>query len=279
MGFIIQQTLVNLINQSNIKNKEIFLRQRNYGLPKNIIDARRFMFDWCGFEKIIVMEDDLIVTPQFIKLSLSLHDWAIKNVDHVGTTQMFTNCLLSQDEKAGKRACVREAASEWCIFVCYCMHKNCWETIRNTMYEFEKFIDMIPWSEEFDKQRSNPTFFKDVRLIQEWLKEKLKQRKQLALNSNKDTFESDNIDYESMIVHNFPCLNQDRIMGIALWLHGLCKIETVVNRAQHIGKQGVTINQNSDWTTGIHLDIFKEDATLTEFQLVAPNLEFALCGL
>ena len=237
------------------------------------------MFDWCGFDKIIVMEDDLIVTPQFIKLSLSLHDWAVKNVAHVATTQMFTHCILSKEEKIRKRAYVREAASEWCIFVCYCMHNSCWKIIRNTMYEFEKFVDMIPWSEKFDEERSNLTLCKESQLIREWLKGKLKQHNQHLLNQNKETFESPNINYASMIVNDFPFLNQDRIMGIALWLHGLCKIETVVNRVQHIGHQGLTVSQNSDWTSGIHLDTLNDDATLKEFKLVAPNLEFSLCGL
>ncbi len=55
-----------LITKSKIKNKEIVARKTNYGCGRSIIDARRFMFEWCDFEKIILFEDDFVASPEYI---------------------------------------------------------------------------------------------------------------------------------------------------------------------------------------------------------------------
>lgn len=99
-----------VIEKSAIKNKHIIFRDRNYGICKNLIDAKKFIFDWCNYEKIIVLEDDLIVSPHYIKVILDLHDWAKKEFDNMGTVSCWTYCFLDKEAKQAKLALVKSAS-------------------------------------------------------------------------------------------------------------------------------------------------------------------------
>ncbi len=264
-----QEENTKMIQASSIAHKEIILRERNYGCAKNLIDARRFMFDWCKFEKIIVMEDDLVITPQYLGLLLRLHQWAKENYDNVGVVQAWTSCLLNYEEKKQRLNEVVGGGAFWWSFVSYCIDQETWAMMSPILYEYEsRFIDAIPQTEEFFKQRSKPNLSDKVEEIRQWIWELINDRPMKSFVDQR-TFKTKRLNYESIFTNKLFEPNQDHMTGFALWMAGLIKIQTVVNRAKHIGEVGLTCDNKSFKAhkfDKIILDGFEEDHELTSFK-------------
>ena len=71
-----QPAIQEIIQNSEVPCTSVILREENYGVGRNLIGARRDLFDVHGYERVILIEDDLIPGPNFIKTTLSLADWA-----------------------------------------------------------------------------------------------------------------------------------------------------------------------------------------------------------
>lgn len=257
-----------IINHSKIHNKEIITRKRNYGCAKNLIDARRFLFDWCHYETVIVVEDDIILSPHYIRTLLALHQWT-RNYSNIGVVQCWSYCFLNREEKRDKLHLVQESGSYWWSFVSYCLDREVWQAIRPILYEYETaFIDKIPWSEEFYKERSKPGLSSLGPDIRAWVKRLIDTHDPKPAKEGPHL--KTNIDLRLMFAAmNYEITMQDLMTGFALWMAGYVKLETVVNRARHIGKYGVTVNEqvfHSLQHDRITLDHFDEDATLTDFE-------------
>jgi len=78
-------------------NVEIFERDNNIGLAENIIDGINNCFD--DFNKIIVLEDDMVVSKYFLKYMTSALDIYEENKDvwHVSAWSYPANTLKKQD--------------------------------------------------------------------------------------------------------------------------------------------------------------------------------------
>ncbi len=276
-----QQENVKLINQSLIKHKEIILRPRNFGCVKTIIDAHRFMFDWCGYKKIIYLQEDLLVSPYYITASLNLHEWATKNYSNVGIASCYSYCFGKKETKKTRLTWVREPpANYWWSFVTYCLDNKVWDDIKPILYKYEKFIDEIPHTEEFAKARSKPYYWIDAPKIRTWLRSLCAEKIQSDKNSpwlkfrtepDKQVFPASNVykaigdEFSSTEPYH---INEDSLTAFSLWLKGYMKIETIVNRVIHIGDEGITVDPKLIQQIGIHhvkLDIFEEDAQLKNF--------------
>jgi hypothetical protein len=59
--------------------------------------------------------------------------------------------------------------------------------------------------------------------------------------------------------------NQDQMHTLALWLKGYTRLQTVVNRAVHIGAAGISGDYD---TSGLELDEFEEDASRIVFKKI-----------
>lgn len=251
-----------IITASAIKNKTIIMRNYNYGCPKNNIDAKRFMFDWCGFQTIISMEEDLEVTPSFIGTNVKLHTWARKNFNNIGVVQCWSYCHLPKSEKARNLHKVIHDSKHWWSFVSYCLSKDVWNKISPFLYTYEGFVDQIPGSDDFNLARSKPGKSSMASTIHEWVK-KVATHHSVTNDYPSHTEAS----IRSFIQGGFHP-NQDRMTGIALWLAGYIKITTVVNRVAHIGEIGISTNQeffNRQYKR-IMLDDFSEtDRTIENF--------------
>jgi hypothetical protein len=269
-----QKENVAIIRGSSIKHKKIILRKRNYGLVKNFIDAERFMFDWCGFKKIIIFEEDVVVSPSYLKLTLNLHKWATSTYANVGAVSCWSYCFNNRDIKKTKLDWV-QASSPWWNFVTYCLDKKVWNNIKNVLYTYEtRFINTIPHSAAYAKARSKPSEWIGAPRIRSWIMSIASQRRN-AQNNNKKIFSASTLQWNleqnfcSRQHFNLGNINQDSMMAFCLWMAGYIKIETVVNRAKHIGDYGVNITPTVSQNLGINkvkLDTFSEDQKLTSFQ-------------
>jgi hypothetical protein len=239
-----QQENIALIDASTIKNKTIIARNCNYGCPKNHIDAKRFMFDWCGFDKVVVIEEDLVVSPSFIYMNLELHRWAKENFSNVGVVQCWSYCRLTRKEKLKNLNKVEDSGPNWWSFVGYCLDNEVWTNIRSILYHYESFVDQIPQTEEFDKQRSKPSVSFIAPNIRSWMRTIMPERIPMLQIPGKKIFPStSDFSLQKRYAMEDFSVSQDTTTGFALWMAGYIKIRTVVNRARHVGEEGITVNK------------------------------------
>ena len=254
-----QKENVHIILKSKIKYKEIIKRKINYGCGKNILDARRFMFEWCGFDRIILFEDDLVVSPEYISLTLNLHSWAKKNYDNVGVVQCFNNRLLSYEQKKEQLDVVEETYGN---FWGYCLDKDTYNDIKDLLNEYDKKYLNIVLSHE-------PNCID----IANWMKWNLDKRpvvhKKRQFKSIMDYENIFNLRVQSLLKRkNERRYGQDIEMRFALYKAGYIKITTKVNRAVYIGKSGFhhdSANWNKHGFDKIILDKFSDDTQRDNF--------------
>jgi hypothetical protein len=274
-----QEENIQLIRNAKIKNKEIIVRDINYGCPKNHIDAKRFMFDWCGFKKVIFAEEDVVVSRNYIKNLLSLHAWAKKTYANVGVVQMWSHCFLERDEKAQILNLVRET-KEFYSLVTYCMDKQLWDAISSFLYEYESlFIDPLLGIEECSRSRSKPDIGIFRRKMKMWLFKKISEidrKEQMSQWGDQLPFLESQFDLPLYSRKHGLCVNQDWMTTQAIWLAGATRLETIVNRVINIGREGITVTEKI-WEAiqygKMVLDEFDEDDTLEEFEFCFEKYE------
>jgi hypothetical protein len=233
-----QEELENIVKESGIKEFYIIKQKENLGCGRSIINARRFMFDWCKFEKIILFEDDLVVSRDYIRFILNLHTWAREHFSNVGAVTGFNLCFLDEQSKENQLDCVQETYGN---FWGYCMDSAVYKKIKNFMNEYEKKILInIPRPNNNGNKLALWMLKKLVSYIEKYEKKLIKNNKTLKEIESK-------INY---IVRFFFHLvriaatgkrreGQDIEMRFALFLAGFLKLSPIVNRALYIGQQGV----------------------------------------
>jgi hypothetical protein len=260
-----------IINRSTISNKHIILRERNFGCAKTLIDAKRFMFDWCKFEKVILMEEDLIVSPFYFKLLLNLHKWAQHKYSNVGVVQCYSYCLLNEAQKKQNLDIVQDSGKEWWSFVTYCINKEVWKNVKPILYEYEsRFVDAIPCTDDFFQARSRPALWNRAEEIRAWVRGLIEQKLPIK-RDERELFVDTKVDFKNYFCSIAFEPNEDIIMAFALWLFNYVKIKTVVNRVKHIGEIGITYDPKlyaKMKHNQIQLDNFQEDAFLDSFQVL-----------
>lgn len=246
-----QKEISELIEKSKIMYKEIITQKRNFGLVKNHIDAKRFMFDWCEFNKVIILEDDLIFGPFYFKLILNLDKWASQNYDNIGIVSCWSYCFLNEAQKNKVLNWVKPSCPNWWWnMVTYCLDKKVWDNIKSILYEYEaKFIDKIPKTDEYAQARSRPSLWSNSKKIAAWAIELANNKINSSSNLKPSNKKFNANDVNSKIQRAFNkkiekfCLgnlHEDSMMAFSLWLKDYVKIETVVNRVQHIGLDGIS---------------------------------------
>ena len=126
-----QPAIQKIIQDSEVPCTSVILREENYGVGRNLIGARRDLFDVHGYERVILIEDDLIPGPNFIKTTLSLADWA-KSYNDVGMVQVWN---LPHREITEADLDIVEPTHEH--FYSYCIDVEVWNEIKETIYAYE----------------------------------------------------------------------------------------------------------------------------------------------
>jgi hypothetical protein len=232
-----QQEHIDIINASSIKHKFIYAHITNYGCGRTLIDARRFMFEWCKFKKIFFFEDDMIVSPQYIALTLNLYSDAKKKYNNIGVVQSYNKCFLSEETK---RLYYDYIIEPFGGFWGYLMDKDAYFAIADLMNEHEqKHLIAIPAN-----QPNGPA-------IAKWIKDKILCNPSLNRKNDLQSFKS-RIDWKKFCGDFINELQerrshrdgQDFEMRLALWKNNLVRLTTFVSRGLYIGKEGVHHNGN-----------------------------------
>ena len=115
----------------------IIKRPRNFGCGRNLIDLRRQLFDYLGYDEVFVFEDDMVVSSDYLDLTVKMFDWAQRNYDNVGAVQCWNECKLSLETKKYYQRSVRATFNNWWG---YLLSRKAWNTFKDSLYKYEELF-------------------------------------------------------------------------------------------------------------------------------------------
>lgn len=240
-----------MAKKAKIPNKQIIVRPHNYGCGRNLICARRRCFDREKFDRLLVFEDDMVFSPEYIQLVRNIMDWAKPRFNNVGTVQAHSLApLMSRKDAEAKRLIVGKAHVH---FWGYGMEREAWNTIRDRVHDFdEKFLRHL-------KRYGD----RNHRAIREYFKPGL-------LNAKRPDGNAIHRLVPPMSISGTArwATGQDACTAVALYEKGLGRLTTVVPRTHYIGESGT--HSNPEWYRKKRFNesakfSFPEDTTTTEF--------------
>tara|TARA_B100001109_G_scaffold147199_1_gene119870 strand:- start:3128 stop:4015 length:888 start_codon:yes stop_codon:yes gene_type:complete len=218
-----QSEIKEKIETSGVPYTSIVLREENYGVGRNLIGARRDLFDVQNYERVILIEDDLIPGPNFIKTTLQLADWA-KQYNDVGMVQVWN--LPKQAVTEDDLDIVVPTHEH---FYTYCIDVEVWEEIKHTLYEYEHaYLQGVAYAD------------KDWRAIRKRFM-KPRYSKVRTLRQGTTLLEAEHPHpppFGPRLKRTVPT-GQDAITALALWEKGFIRLATLAPRAVMKGVDGV----------------------------------------
>ena len=218
-----QSEIEAIIRESDVPYASIVLREENYGVGRNLIGARRDLFDVHGYERVILIEDDLIPGTNFIKTTLSLADWARDYAD-IGMIQVWN---LPQQPVSEDDLDVVVPTHEH--FYTYCIDVEVWNEIKDTLYEYEeRYLATVSYAK------------KDWRAIRKRFM-KPRYTKARTIRQGKTLLDASHPHpppFGSRLKRTVPT-GQDAITALALWEKGFVRLATLAPRAVMKGVDGV----------------------------------------
>ena len=257
-----------LVDLSRIANRNVVLREKNYGCPMNHLEAAKFLFDWCGFKRVVFIQEDLMVSCSYLQTLFRLHDWANEHYANIGTVQLWSYCCLNRSKKMERLTKVQEVSPHWSM-VSYCIGKNVWDAISPFLSEYQKYILPLMDDPNYRIARSKPRNGPTARSWREWVERHAVSYDRAAVlasyQSHLPLWESTTPQNFWFLGDTFP-MNQDEITSYAIWLAGFTRIQTEVNRAIHIGHRGISGDWSKAPISEMKLHQFAEDLELYNFK-------------
>lgn len=255
-----QEEYVKIMDSSSITRKTIIKRERNYGVEHHNIMVKKFLFDECQFEKVIILDDDVVVSPSYLTLLTSLDEWAHKNFDNIGMVQLWDFCFLPKEEK---RKQLNKVSETFAGLFAGLIRKSVWDVIKPVVYDYEKnYLETEPFllSLKIKFKKSNETIFK-------WMENQIvKYNAEKVYDPQKRLF-PEQLFADKMFLKD-PCISQDRMMAVAMHTHGFLRIGTTVNRCINIGDEGTYSAYDTPERIAFNktqLDTFSEDFEIKDF--------------
>lgn len=141
---MVNETRTILANTKGFKKIEIIERERNYGLAANIIDGVSTIID--KYEKVIVLEDDLITAPTFLSFMNNALD-VYKDVDEVAHIHSFCYTGLQLPDTF---------FIKWVGSTGWATWKESWKLFNSDGAELLREIEERGLSRQFDFNNSYP---------------------------------------------------------------------------------------------------------------------------
>ena len=198
----------------------IIRRRVNFGCGRNLIDARRQLFDKMGYDRVFVFEDDMVVSKSYLEFCMSMLDWAESNYSNVGAVQGWNMCQFSQKGKEKYLDHVYPSTLNWWG---YLMTQKCWQSIKDYVYQFEKLF--LRWKYSQRPHRSVLKWFQETLVVSD-------------IHQNFYPVDAAYLDSVQKFL-NSPPSGQDAATMIALHKKGYVRLVPFVNRSQYIGQQGI----------------------------------------
>ncbi len=217
-----QDEIVALVEASTFDNVNYVLRDSNWGIGRQLIDARRTLFDALNYDRIILLEDDMILAPSYIQTVLDLSIWSQQYCD-VGTVMAFNINSASREEQNSQQNHVIATNRH---FWGYVLTRDVWQIIKPIIYDFER------------KYLMNNSYSKRAHFRIRWI------FMRSWMGKKRQTRSGTRMIPDECLTSPFPenprksPTSQDAITALALWHHGFARITTRVSRAQYIGVEG-----------------------------------------
>ena len=220
-----QAEIKQLIANSKFPDATIVCRANNWGIGRHLIDARRRLFDEQGYDRILLLEDDLVLGEHYVDTVFSVADWASK-YDDIGTiTAYHINEHPIQQQKSQENHLIATNRHFWG----YVITRKVWDEIKHIIYRFEqKYLVKSTYTNR--AHRRIRWFF-----MAKWI------NKQRQMKDNR-------LVPDSCVTPPFPRIpfriatSQDAITALALWHHGYHRITTRVSRAEYVGIEGYSFS-------------------------------------
>lgn len=226
-------------------------RPRNYGCGRNIIDARVQLFTNMKYEQVFVFEDDLVISPHYIKVCLNLMKWADQEYTNVGAVQAWNKCFWANDTKSTRTAEVALTYTNWWG---YLLKKTAWDAMSERVLKYQKlFLGGLY------HQRPHRDIIKFFDLI---------MTGSPGVVGDKRWVSEPEIAEKRKAYFDAPPTGQDAITMHCLESSGFVRLTTSVNRGEYIGRNGIHMNPRMFERDGLAMvehEIYDEDATLTKF--------------
>lgn len=254
-----QNALENLVKASSFENPTLVLRDKNWGIGKHLIDARRTLFDELNYDRVILLEDDMVLAPSYIETVLELSQWSQQFCD-VGTVMAYNINTDSLEEQQSQQDHVIATNRH---FWGYVLSRDVWQIIKPIIYDFEK------------KYLMNSTYAKRSHFRIRWM------FMRSWMSKKRQTRSGTRMVPDECLTAPFPKIprksptSQDAITALALWHHGFTRITTRVSRAQYIGVEGFSFSPEVYAKMGFEDQNTPDLSTLTEapttFQFTAKD--------
>ncbi|MDP6639904.1 MAG: hypothetical protein QGH90_01345 [Candidatus Poseidoniaceae archaeon] len=252
-----QDELIEMINTSSIKNKHIVCRESNYGIGRHLIGARREIFDGLGYDRLILFEDDMILSSSYISTVLKISDWA-HQYDNVGTVMAYNLNTTNREEQLSDLDKVIPTNRH---FWGYCLTRKVWDDIKHVLYDYEEeYLDGVPY-----KKRNHRRIRK--KYMPHWMTQPRRKYSGKLLEIPEDALTPP---FAIKQDRNTPT-SQDAMTALGLWNAGYARLTTVVPRARYIGIHGLSFSprvfRKQGFDTQQYFE-FEEDGQLGEFELM-----------
>ena len=129
-----QQELCELARSFEFGDARIVARDLNLGTGLHMVEIRRQLFDVEGYDRVMIIGEDVVLNPFYVGWVTRLMDWAEANFDDVGMATGWNRCHLPPEQK---RRYLREVCRSNAHWITYLISSRCWESIREALYEFE----------------------------------------------------------------------------------------------------------------------------------------------
>jgi len=230
-----QEEIKELIANSKFPDAEIVCRVNNWGIGRHLIDARRRLFDELEYDRILLLEDDLVLGKHYVETVFKISDWASEYGD-IGTITAYNiNSAAIAEQSQQEHQLIATNRHFWA----YVISKTVWDEIKHIIYAYEaRFLTKSTYTNRAHRR---------IR----WLF----MRKWINLPR---IMKTNRLVPDKCVTPPFPKIpfriatSQDAITALALWHHGYHRITTRVSRAEYIGIEGYSFSPEVYESQGFH---------------------------
>ena len=230
-----QEEIKELIANSKFPEAEIVCRVNNWGIGRHLIDARRRLFDELEYDRILLLEDDLVLGKHYVETVFKISDWASEYGD-IGTITAYNiNSAAITEQSQQEDQLIATNRHFWA----YVINKTVWDEIKHIIYAYEaRFLTKSTYTNRAHRR---------IR----WLF----MRKWINLPR---IMKTNRLVPDKCVTPPFPKIpfriatSQDAITALALWHHGYHRITTRVSRAEYIGIEGYSFSPEVYESQGFH---------------------------
>ncbi|DAC61076.1 MAG TPA: hypothetical protein D7I03_01225, partial [Candidatus Poseidoniales archaeon] len=213
----------------------IVCRVNNWGIGRHLIDARRRLFDELNYDRVLLLEDDLVLGENYVETVFKISNWASK-YDDIGTITAYNiNSASIEQQLKQENQLIATNRHFWA----YVITKQVWDEIKHIIYAYEaRFLTKSTYTNRAHRR---------IRwlFMRKWI--------------NRARISKENrLVPEKCVTPPFPKIpfriatSQDAITALALWHHGYHRITTRVSRAEYIGIEGYSFSPEVYESQGFH---------------------------